>query len=178
MHAHESQPPAGGWLARVENLFATLAQWALFVLLALVIFQVFTRYVLNDPFGEVVTITETYLMPVLVFFTIAALQRDDGHIRVDVVYINLRGRRKQFVDLAIFVVSAAFWIVVIYASASETMFSFRMDYEVSKNFPVPLWSAQAVVPLGGALILMRLLLQAVHTTRALGQPLPAERAAS
>lgn len=178
MTTDEVQPPEGGWLARVENLFAVLAQWALFVLLALVMFQVFTRYVMNDPFGEVVAITETYLMPMLVFFTIAALQRDDGHIRVDLLYVNLRGRRKQAIDLLVFILSAAFWVAVIWASASEVGFSFRLGYEVSKDLPAPLWTALVVVPLGGTLILIRLLLQAARTAAALGRPLPAERAAS
>src|SRR5690606_15125833 len=122
--------PKGGWFARVEDLFATLSQCALAVLLALVVFQIFTRYVLNDPFGEVVSITETYLMPAMVFFAIAALQRHDGHIRVDLLYVKWKGRLKQAVDLGIFLVSAVFWVIVIYASATETLFSLRMDYEV------------------------------------------------
>lgn len=177
MVTDDAQPLQGGWFARVENLFAGLAQWALFVLLALVIFQVFTRYVLNDPFGEVVTITETYLMPAIVFFTIAALQRNDGHISVDLVYTNLRGRKQQIADLAIYLFSAAFWAVVIYASASETLFSIRMGYEVSRNFPVPLASAIGVVPVGCTLLLIRLLLQTLATVKALGKPPPSNSAA-
>jgi TRAP-type C4-dicarboxylate transport system permease small subunit len=172
------QSPAGGRLARVEDAFATVAHWALFVLLALVIVQVFTRYVLNDPFGEVVTITETYLMPAIVFFTIAALQRDDGHIRVDLLYLKFGGRVRQLADLLIFVLSAGFWAVVLYASANETLFAWRMGYEVSKNFPVPVASAIGVVPVGAALILVRLLLQIGATLRALRRPLPAAGAAA
>ena len=172
MDAREAAP-AGGGLARLENAFATLAHWALFVLLALVIVQVFTRYVLNDPFGEVVTITETYLMPAIVFFTIAALQRDDGHIRVDLLYLKVGGRTRQLADLLIHVLSAAFWVVVLYASASETLFAWRMGYEVSKNFPVPVASAIGIVPVGATLILVRLLLQIGASFRALRRPLPA-----
>jgi len=176
MHADESQPPAGGWFARVENIFAVLAQWALAVLLTLVMFQIITRYVVNDPFGEVVGITETYLMPAIVFFTIAALQRHDGHIRVDLLYGRLGGRTKNAVDLVIVLASAVFWAFVIYASASETIFSWRMDYEISRDLPYPQWTALIVVPLGGGLIMIRLLLQAVSSARALGRPLPHEGA--
>jgi TRAP-type C4-dicarboxylate transport system permease small subunit len=168
------KPPSGGWFARVEDLFAAISQWALAVLLALVVVQIFTRYVLNDPLGEVVAITETYLMPGMVFFAIAALQRNDGHIRVDLVYVVFRGRTKQAIDLVIFLASAAFWILVIYASATETLFSLRMDYEVSRTIPFPQWTALVVVPIGGLLILIRLLLQAVSTVQVMRQPLPQE----
>jgi TRAP-type C4-dicarboxylate transport system permease small subunit len=168
------KPPSGGWFARVEDLFAAISQWALAVLLALVVVQIFTRYVLNDPLGEVVAITETYLMPAMVFFAIAALQRNDGHIRVDLVYVVFKGRTKQVIDLIIFLASAAFWAFVIYASATETLFSLRMDYEVSRTIPFPQWTALVVVPIGGLLILIRLLLQTVSTVKAMNRPLPQE----
>jgi TRAP-type C4-dicarboxylate transport system permease small subunit len=171
-----AKPPSGGWFARVEDFFATISQWALAILLALVVVQIVTRYVLNDPLGEVVSITETYLMPAMVFFAIAALQRHDGHIRVDLLYVVFKGRTKQVIDLIILVASAAFWIFVIYASATETLFSLRMDYEVSRTLPFPQWTALVVVPLGGALILIRLLLQSVSTVMAMNQPLPQETA--
>jgi len=175
MITDDAQPFRRGWFDRVEDLFAGLAQWALIVLLALVIFQIVARYALSEPVGEVVTVTETYLMPAIVFFTIAALQRNDGHVRVDLLYVNLRGRARQIADLLILVLSALFWSVVVYASAGETLFSFRMGYEVSKNFPVPLGSAIGLVPVGGTLILIRLVLQAAATARALGRPVPTDR---
>jgi TRAP-type C4-dicarboxylate transport system permease small subunit len=170
------KPPSGGWFARVEDLFAALSQWALAVLLGLVVVQIVTRYVLNDPLGEVVAITETYLMPGMVFFAIAALQRIDGHIRVDLLYVVFKGRSKQIIDLIIFIASIAFWAFVIYASATETLFSLRMDYEVSRTIPFPQWTALVVVPIGGLLILIRLLLQTVSTVKVMNQPLPREMA--
>jgi TRAP-type C4-dicarboxylate transport system permease small subunit len=170
------KPPSGGWFARVEDFFAALSQWALAVLLLLVVVQIVTRYVLNDPLGEVVSITETYLMPGMVFFAIAALQRHDGHIRVDLLYVAFKGRTKQAIDLFIFLASAAFWGFVIYAAGTETLFSLRMDYEVSRTLPFPQWTALVVVPIGGLLIAIRLLLQAVATAKAMNRPLPQETA--
>jgi len=51
--------------------------WCILILTLGTCYEVFVRYVLNDPIGEVVTVTETYLMPGIVFFTLAALQRED-----------------------------------------------------------------------------------------------------
>ena len=172
------QSAARGGLARAgRDLFEALARAALFVLLALVVTQAFTRYVLNDPIGEVVTVTETYLMPGIVFFTLAALQRDDGHVRVDLLYGAWGGRTRQVADLLIAVLSTAFWVVVVYASASETLFSLRMGYEVSKDLPLPLASAIGIVPLGGTLILLRLVLQIAAALGALRAPRPCRRRA-
>lgn len=156
--------------SRVESLFAALSQIALFVLLILVGVQVVTRYLLNNPIGEVVSITETYLMPAMVFFAIASLQRRDGHIRVDLIYGKLSGRRKLLIDALIDALSAVFWAIVVYASAADTLFSLRMGYEVSKELTLPLASAQVIVPIGGLLVTIRLLLQMVGAFRALGQP--------
>ncbi|MGE0152079.1 MAG: TRAP transporter small permease [Reyranellaceae bacterium] len=177
MVPESEKPPRGGWFARVEDFFAAVAQWALAVLLVLVVFQIVTRYALNDPFGEVVGITETYLMPAMVFFTIAALQRNDGHIRVDLLYVTFKGRTKQAVDLVIALVAAAFWAFVVYATFEETLFTWRQDYEISRDLPYPQWTALVVVPLGGTLILVRLLLQAVSTARAMNRPMPPAEAA-
>ena len=172
MQSDAAQGPArlGIW-ARIEDGFAVLAQGALFVLLLLVLVQVFTRYALNDPIGEVVAVTETYLMPIIVFFTIATLQRNDGHIRVELLHAKFAGRGRQVADLVIALVCAAFWAIVVHASVQETLFSLQMGYEISKNLPFPVATAIGVVPIGGTLILVRLLIQAVGAVRALRAPL-------
>lgn len=151
------------WLAPIEDALNWTARLALASLLVLMIVQVCTRYLLNNPLGDVVTITETYLMPAIVFFSLAALQRQHGHIRVDLVYDRFHGRTKIVADALIALIGLAYWLVLLWAAARETLFTWEMGYEIGRDFPIPLATALVIVPIGALAIVLRLVVQLIGT---------------
>ena len=78
---------AAMWLARIAA--------AVIACLALMTFaDVFARYVFNSPFSFTIELTEA-AMGVIVFFGLALVTHEDGHISVDIVTSRLRARRLE-----------------------------------------------------------------------------------
>lgn len=162
-------------LATLEDALSWMARLSLQILLGLMLAQVIARYFFNQPLGEVITLTETYLMPALVFFGLATVQRHREHVRVDILYARFRGRPKQIIDICIWIVSAAYWALIAYCGAQEAHFSWEMGYELSKDLPVPVASALVIVPIGTIILALRLFTEALKGMAHLGRSDDEER---
>ena len=127
------------------------------LMLVLILVQVFTRYVLNDAL-PVVGITEVYLMPMLVFFSLSRVEAMNGHVRVDLLYGHLGPRAQRRLDAVIMLAGAAFWGLVAGYGIDEMKTAYQRDYLTSGEFAWPLWMALLVVPVGAGLFTLRLLL--------------------
>lgn len=150
------------WLSLLETALLWISRLSLVVLLALIVLQVLYRALLNSPMGEVVSVTETFIMPVMVFFALGYTLATDSHIRMTVVYRLFGGRAKAAVDLGIAVISAALWIAIAWAGFHEAQFAHKLGYEVSHEIRLPLALALSVVPVGAGALALRLVLDALR----------------
>lgn len=150
------------WLSVFEAILLWISRLSLVVLLALIVLQVVFRALLNSPMGEVVLVTETFLMPVMVFFALSYTLAADGHIRMTAVYRLFSGLTKTLADLFIALFSAALWIAIAYAGYQEALFAHQLGYEVSHEIRLPLALALLVVPIGAGALALRLILEALH----------------
>jgi TRAP-type C4-dicarboxylate transport system permease small subunit len=137
----------------ISRIAVALAGGTVLATLAMVSYAIITRYVLNRPQSwtdEAVG----WLIVVSVMLATPEAQRRAEHIGVDALTERLGARGKWWVAL-LGIISVA---VVGYLFVSEglAMVSFtRMIGILSNVLPeVPLWAVQALVPIGGALLLM------------------------
>ncbi|MDX5361465.1 MAG: TRAP transporter small permease [Alphaproteobacteria bacterium] len=158
------------WLGRAERLLLGIARIALLILLGMVVVQVTARFAFNSPAGEIVAITEAYIMPLMVFLALAYVQTVDGHVRVIVLYRLASGRAKHALDAVIALLSMGFWALVAYTGWSEVVFAQSLGYEVSHEIRLPLATALIIVPVGAGALSLRLLLSAVQDVLALVSP--------
>ena len=100
MHPHDVDPggdatpppkaglrgPLGRAMVRMDTWANWLSRAALTIMLVLILVQVFTRYILNDPIEGVIGATEFYLMPIIVFGSLSYLEMHDGHVRVGILF--------------------------------------------------------------------------------------------
>ena len=154
-------------LVGAEAALGALARTAMALMLVLILVQVFTRYVLNDAL-PVVGITEVYLMPIIVFFSLSRVEAMNAHIRVDLLYGRLTARAQRWLDAAIMLAGAVFWGLVAWYGTDEMKTAYARDYLTSGEFAWPLWMALLVVPVGAGLFTLRLLLG--FAQRAAGGP--------
>lgn len=77
-----------GTFVDIENASSVVANVSMMLMMVLITFGAFSRYVLNAPIVGANQFTELYLMPLLVFGTVALLRREGGNINVDLI----RGR--------------------------------------------------------------------------------------
>ena len=97
---------AAMWLARIAA--------AVIACLALMTFaDVFARYVFNSPFSFTIELTEA-AMGVIVFFGLALVTHEDGHISVDIVTSRLRARLRAALGLLMQAIALAYLALLVW----------------------------------------------------------------
>ena len=128
-------------------------------------------------------------MPVIAIFGVAYVQREGGHIRMDILVGALRGRAlwaaEWLTTFAIFALAA----LLLWGSWQHFGRSFDMSQPMwsrdsSMDIGLPIWPAKLVVPVALAVLVVRLILQLwgygraflANTPRPVAVPLVADAA--
>ena len=152
--------PLGRAMDRVDTGMNWLSRAAMMVMLVLIIIQVFTRYILNDPIEGVIGATELYLMPIIVFGSLSYLEMYDGHVRVGIVFDALpEGLRAGF-NVVLRLAAAAFFALICYGASREALKAWDFGYRTSGDIDAPLVTTLVIAPIGCVLIVLRLLVNA------------------
>lgn len=137
----------------ISRIALALAGATVLATLAMVCYAIAMRYFLNRPQSwtdEAVG----WLIVVSVMLAIPEAQRRAEHIGVDALTERLGARGKWWTAL-LGVVSVAIVGYLLVSEGIEMVSFTRMIGIVSNVLPeVPLWAVQALVPIGGALLLM------------------------
>jgi len=130
--------------------------WCIVILCFGTSYEVFVRYVLNDPTSWAFAMS--YLMYGGLFFMAGAytLSRN-GHVRGDFIYRMWRPRVQAIIDLTLYVLF--FYpgvLALMYAGWGYGYEAFRIR-EVSVNSPVgiPVWQLKLLIPFGAGLLALQ-----------------------
>jgi TRAP-type mannitol/chloroaromatic compound transport system permease small subunit len=130
--------------------------WCIVILTIGICYEVFVRYLLNDPTSWAFDLS--YLMYGAVFYMAGAytLSRG-GHVRADMFYRRWQPRTQAVVELVLYI--AFFFpgiLALVYAGGLYGLESLRLR-EVSVNSPagVPIWPLKMMIPVGAALIALQ-----------------------
>jgi len=151
----------GPALRAVEQVL--LAGSALVILFEMLLVgaEVLMRYVFNSPIPGQLEGSEL-LMPVIVFFAISYTQATHGHVGMDLMLDALPPRRRRYASMAALVVSVFLCSVIAYFSFKNALQLWRY-HDVTMSPPYfPTWPAAAAVPLGYALVALRMFVQVLH----------------
>jgi len=130
--------------------------WLCTLLVLVVCYDVFTRYVLNIS-SVAVQELEWHLFAVIFLIGAAYTLKQDGHVRVDVFYSHMSPRKKAFIDLfggLIFLIP--FSLLVIFTSHGFV----QMSWSVMETSPDPgglpfRYLLKAMIPVGFVLVLLQ-----------------------
>jgi TRAP-type C4-dicarboxylate transport system permease small subunit len=145
-------------VALISRVAIGLAAAACLTTLGMVSYAIITRYFFNAPQSwsdEAVG----WLVVMVVMLALPEAQRRGEHIGVDALTERLgaRGKRGAAVLGLVTVVIVAYLFV---SEGMETVLFTRMIGILSNELPeVPLWAVQALIPIGGALLLLVTLAQ-------------------
>lgn len=119
-------------------------------------YEVFVRYVLNDPTSWAFDMS--YLMYGAVFYMAGAytLSRG-GHVRADMFYRLWSQRTQAIVELVLYVLFFFPGILALVIAGWGYGFESMRIREVSVNSPagVPIWPLKMMIPVGGAFIALQ-----------------------
>lgn len=173
-------------LLRLEHAFALLSGLAVLSLMFLAVVSVFGRNFFNQPLPGYVDWIEQ-AMPLIAFMGIAFVQREGGHIRMDILIGNLRGRMLWIVEFITAFFMLILMLLLVWGSWSHfgrsvdilpltqwpTAISagefskLMLSRDSSMDIAIPLWPAKLLVPLAFSVLCLRLLLQLWAYARAI-----------
>ncbi len=131
-------------LHSINDLLKRLARWfayagALLILamMALISYDVFLRYVLNDPILGAHEIVE-YLLLMCFFFFLTDCWNASTHVRMGIVYEKMTGRVKKAADVFVGAAGALLFGVMTLKIWGELMYALEAD-QVSSELLLPIW---------------------------------------
>ncbi|MFD2738929.1 TRAP transporter small permease subunit [Sulfitobacter aestuarii] len=158
-------------LLRLETFFAMISGIAVFLLMVLAVWSVGGRKFFSSPLAGYVDWIEA-AMPFIAIMGIAYTQRQGGHVRMDILIGQLRGRALWAAELLSVVLILALMLALIWGSWAH--FDRSFDFSVpmwsrdsSIDIGLPIWPSKLVVPLAFSVMALRLLLQIWGYGRAL-----------
>ena len=145
------------WLSRadrallpLERLMALLSGLAIFSLMLLAAWSVSGRQFFNRPLSGYVDYIEA-AMPFIAFLGVSFVQREGGHIRMDLVVGALKGRLLWLFELISVLLILVLVLALIWGSWSHFDRSFDMtkpmwSRDSSIDIGLPIWPSKLVVP--------------------------------
>lgn len=158
-------------LLKLERFLALLSGLAVFSLMFLAAYSVTGRKFFGAPLPGYVDWIEV-LLPLMAVMGIAYVQRDGGHIRMDIFIGRLRGRALWAAELLSVVLILALMLFLLWGSWAHFDRSFDMSRPMwsrdsTIDIGLPIWPSKLVVPVAFAVLCLRLILQIWAYGRAL-----------
>ena len=159
-------------LIRLENVLVRIAAASLFLIMLIVVADVLMRYIFNSPFIWSYELIAMYLMVIVFFFSLSNTLEEDGHIAVDILHIKLSSRSRHWCLAIGYWLTLIVFTIILCTSINETWISYKHDDVTDGLIEWPIWLSWLSVPLGVALLNIRILFRALgHTLSAvLNQP--------
>jgi len=165
-------------LFSVERVLALVSGLAVLSLMLLAVVSVSGRNFFNMPLPGYVDWIEQ-AMPLIAFMGVSYVQREGGHIRMDMIVGLLRGRALWIVEFVTTFLVLILMLLLVWGSWSHFQRSFGFDMPMwsndsSMDIALPLWPAKLIVPVAFGVLSLRLILQLICYARALktGNPSP------
>ena len=154
---------------RFSTFVGQFFAWAVVALTALISWEVFNRYVLNNPHAWVLD-AQIMLYGTLFMCAGAYTLSKGGHVRGDVLYGFFRPRTQASIDLLLYIVFFLPGIIAL-TWAGWTYFndSLAMREQTFNADPIPLYPFKFVIPFAGAVLLLQGLVEIVRCVICLRQ---------
>lgn len=154
-----------GLLLLVDRISTWIGQafaWLIVVLTLQITWEVFARYVLNDPADWALN-AQIMLYGAVFMMAGAYTLAKSGHVRGDVLYGFFQPRTQASIDLVLYIV---FFLPGIFALtwAGWTYFgeSLAINEQTFSATPLPMYPFKFIIPFAGALLLLQGLVEIVR----------------
>ncbi len=157
-------------LLPVERFMALLSGIGAFSLMFLAAYSVSGRKFFGSPLAGYVDYIEV-LMPLIAIMGVSYVQREGGHIRMDILIGNLHGRILWLLELITVLLVLVLMVALVWGSWAHFDRSFDCarplcSRDSTIDIGLPVWPAKLVVPVAFGVLVLRLVLQVVGYGRA------------
>ena len=157
-------------LATMERLAALVAIGFMLAIMLVVTADVVMRYLFNSPFAWAYDLIALYLMAGVFYFVLSDAYRANAHVGIDILHARMGPRARRAADLVTAAASLALFALIAYVGAERAWESFVNDEVLAGEIAWPVWLSAIMVPVGCALLLLRLALQFVRKLLGVATP--------
>ncbi len=168
---------AGDVLYAIERTLTVVAVVFLFVIMVLVVADVFMRYVLNRPFSFAYDLIGLYLLAGVFFLTISDALREHAHVGVDILLHRFAPAGRRLSEIVTALVGLFVFGLISKVGFDRALDNFQQNDVLAGAIPWPTWLSASLVPFGCSVLVLRLALQLVGNVLSLASnrdlyPLP------
>ncbi|WP_158966469.1 TRAP transporter small permease subunit [Chachezhania sediminis] len=150
-------------LLRLEEFMALLAGIAVFALIAMAAVSVGGRNLFNAPLPGYVDWIEQ-AMPLIAFLGISYVQREGGHIRMDILVGHFKGRALWAVEFVGVFLILVLMVLLVWGTWAHFQRSFdwaapMWSRDSSIDIALPIWPSKLLAPVSFGVLCLRLVLQ-------------------
>lgn len=148
---------------RVNAFIGKVFAWCIVILMAVVCYEVFRRYVLNDPTTWVYDVSLMLYGALFMMAGAYTLSRN-GHVRADFVYRKWHPRTQAKTDLALyFLFYFPGILALIYSGWGYFYLSYLLNEHSSFSPDGPvIWPFKALIPITGVMMLLQGMVEVVR----------------
>lgn len=152
-------------LIKAENFCGALAAIGLGTIMAIVASDVALRYGLGRPWPWAYDVVSIYFTVATFYLALSKTLREHGHINVDVLRSRMGVRMRHVFDLLTSLLAVAFFALIGVLVLRLTWGQYKNSEVISSYMDWPTWLSTVFVPVGVALTVARLLVNAVMHIR-------------
>ena len=150
-------------LRPIERVLALVSGLACFSLMFLAAYSVGGRNLFNRPLSGYVDYIEA-AMPLIAFMGVSYVQREGGHIRMDILIGALRGRMLWLLETVTVFAILILMLALVWGSWAHFDRSFDWaaplySRDSSIDIGLPIWPSKLLVPIAFSVLSLRLTLQ-------------------
>lgn len=150
---------AGRILAAIERVMTVIAVTCMFVIMLLVVADVFMRYALNRPFSFTYDLIGLYLVAGVFFLTLSDALREHVHVGVDVLVPRFSPAGRRLSEIVTALTGLFVFVLLCWVGFDRALDNFQQNDVLAGAIPWPTWISAALVPFGCGVLVLRLLLQ-------------------
>jgi len=148
-------------LAAIERALTVIAVVFLFVIMVLVVADVFMRYVMNRPFSFTYDLIGLYLLAGVFFFTLSDALREHVHVGVDILLHRFSPAGRRLSEIVTALAGLFVFVLICKVGFERALENYQQNDVLAGAIPWPTWISAALVPFGCGVLVLRLALQLI-----------------
>lgn len=142
----------------ISSKTGSFAKYGSLAMMLLISYDVFSRYLFNRP-SLISDEISAYLIVFVCFLGAADTLKENKHIIVDVVTLQLSPKVQLWLKLATHVLSLIFLIVFTWGSIIMVYHSYIRNVTMPTILLTPIWIPQMIIPVGCILLCFQFLIE-------------------
>ncbi|MBR0992518.1 TRAP transporter small permease [Bradyrhizobium japonicum] len=148
-------------LGVLERALTVIAAISLFAIMALVVADVFMRYVMNSPLSFTYDLIGLYLMAGVFFLTLSDTLRVHAHVGVDILLSRAPPVGRRLSEIVTALTGLFVFVLISKVGFERALDNYEQHDVLAGAISWPTWISAALVPFGCGVLVLRLALQLV-----------------